>query len=144
MIGNGLDDALGRNHDEDEAKKIQPRYVRNEKGQFLSNRPAAPFGVPHYLEVEKSFAAKIGQGAGSKLYRTGSKMATNARLRDAKRIGSSPRQSDRIRYTGGLYIRDAGEAMMKKPETTGYGILAGGAAAGAGGAASVHNRKKKP
>jgi len=46
MINDGLDDWIGRNYDEDEAKKVQPRYVRNEKGQFLSNRPASPFGVP--------------------------------------------------------------------------------------------------
>jgi hypothetical protein len=50
QFAEGLDDALGRAHDEDEAKKLPPRYVRNEKGQFLSNRPAAPFGVPHYYE----------------------------------------------------------------------------------------------
>jgi hypothetical protein len=54
-LGNGLDDHLSRSHDEDEAKKVQPRYVRNEKGQFLSNTPVAPFGVARDIsDVEKS------------------------------------------------------------------------------------------
>lgn len=145
MIGNGLDDALSRHHDEDEAKKIQPRYVRNEKGQFLSNTPAAPFGVPRYIDdVEKSWAGNLGGKVGGAAARRGQSMKTRAftdTIASPKGAGRNKR-----RYLRGAKLVDVGDAINSSGttrEATGYAVTAMGVGAAAGAGTGLRNRSKK-
>lgn len=52
-----LDDWLGANRDDEMAEKVMPRYVRNERGQFLSNMPNGQARDISHL-VEKSYLPK--------------------------------------------------------------------------------------
>jgi hypothetical protein len=153
--GNGLDDWLSKYHDEDQPVKIEPRYVRDEKGRFLGNS-AAPFGVPKTVEVGKAMAMpkpkkptmpsfkSIGTNAGKKVQNAGVNMSIkgSARVIGSKVQGQQPKLMDEMRSAFGGKIAGAGRAMQRNPEKTGFGIAAGGTAAGTGVLAGVRQNRQ--